>query len=413
MKSMTSTELTQRRVFGTLQIIVSGIVLVCLLILILGLLKSRQCRTQPFNIYIIGIEFADIIMNLTFVIISIWYWLTSTQEALDQTTPLFWKITKTTIVFSTTANMWCNGVVGYQVYRLLKNSHQARRVNAPTIRRVLIELTCVYIFAGGLAGLFVYAGNQQDSLVLDSDNSTVINGASGAVLYMTIFGPILPLLYISYVCIQIYRNNLLPITGRTRTIAIYFARIVLVFFVFYLPGTIFFVSGLASSEVGWLRNIGTLIFALQGGFSFWVALKKPDVHHAVLEEFLGQSWICCNHESCCCCRKRDKTATTTLSVNHIITSTHEDTGGYDRELTSSNNDLFGSGGGSNVIGTDAARFANNIDVVPNYSDRQQQQQEPTSNELEQSIKSTIATSQRRPSPGLQEIASSFAEYPTS
>lgn len=47
-----------------------------------------------------------------------------------------------------------------------------------------------------------------------------------------------PFLFMAYLCFRIWIGNLLAVSARTRLIALYFLRIIVVFFVFWLPNII-------------------------------------------------------------------------------------------------------------------------------------------------------------------------------
>jgi hypothetical protein len=47
-----------------------------------------------------------------------------------------------------------------------------------------------------------------------------------------------PTMYLAYICIQVWRGKLLPLNGRTRVLALYFLRIIVAFFVFWIPGIV-------------------------------------------------------------------------------------------------------------------------------------------------------------------------------
>ena len=61
------------------------------------------------------------------------------------------------------------------------------------------------------------------------------------IFFFAAFLPVLvaiPAVYVIYIAIQIWRRRLLPLTGRTRNVSIFIARLILVFIVMWLPSLI-------------------------------------------------------------------------------------------------------------------------------------------------------------------------------
>ena len=61
---------------------------------------------------------------------------------------------------------------------------------------------------------------------------------------------ILHCLYIFYICFVIWKDNLLPRTGRTRVISLYFLRLIMIFSVFWIP--VIFISNSEKKKI--VRN---------------------------------------------------------------------------------------------------------------------------------------------------------------
>ena len=311
----------RRKLFSSLQFIISTLTFGGLTVLIIAILSSKKTRVQPFNIYLVNLEIVDAVLNLLYVFVALWYWRRSTvlastedisqnEQQQNETDQKLTTLTNALVLFATTANMWLNGVVGYQIHRLLKNSHLAIRVSPPTFQRIRIETLVCYGLAICLSfGYYVLSinhiniNNTNGQEGFDNENDDDGNDTNDneeqkqpqPVAWALVIAPAVPLIYILYIIIRIWKDGLLPISDqRTRTMTIYFGRIVFVFFVFYLPGTIFFVLGLSLID-RWASSVGNLLFALQGSFSLGVALMKPDVYDSVRQLFRR----CCN----CCCYK--------------------------------------------------------------------------------------------------------------
>mmetsp|Transcript_20258 Transcript_20258/g.47471 ORF Transcript_20258/g.47471 Transcript_20258/m.47471 type:complete len:753 (-) Transcript_20258:1456-3714(-) len=94
-------------------------------------------------------------------------------------------------------------------------------------------------------------------------------------------------------------------TGRLNVLAVYFARIILVFFFIWLPGMImYYVAYQPNRNTSpLLHNIGLMFLSLQAIVSCGMAMTKPDVIQAIGELYsvsLGRLVSAC---SCCSCSK--------------------------------------------------------------------------------------------------------------
>jgi hypothetical protein len=127
-----------------------------------------------------------------------------------------------TIVKINKANIWMNAVVAYEVFELLKKSHQGVRVKPPTMKKATIQAAVVYIH-----GLIMFIAHY----CLDG----CIDMTIAAPIYFMLSAGV-PIMYLFYVCIVIWYHGLVPsLGGKLREISLYFFRIIVVFLVFWLP----------------------------------------------------------------------------------------------------------------------------------------------------------------------------------
>jgi len=102
-----------------------------------------------------------------------------------------------------------------------------------------------------------------------------------------------PFLYTFWVAFKIRKNKLLPLQGRTRALALYFWRIILVFVAFFLP--IFVLANYvttAAPEPGEsatisyfvIAKIATMLYPIQTIVTFHYLLQKDDISKAVHEK---------------------------------------------------------------------------------------------------------------------------------
>jgi len=138
------------------------------------------------------------------------------------------------------------------------------------------RVTVVYLIAA-LYGAWVVllVSDVIESLPLYSFARSVAIWIVNALLFMP------PIFYVFYVCIRVWKDKLLPLSGETRALAFYFLRIAIVFFVIWVP-TMILVS-LYANRPGYERHYYNLIYFYYAAeiVSVALALTKPDVLLAV------------------------------------------------------------------------------------------------------------------------------------
>lgn len=97
-------------------------------------------------------------------------------------------------------------------------------------------------------------------------------------------------------------------TGRLNVLAIYFARIILVFFLIWLPGMIMYYIAYQPNKntASLLHNIGLLFLSLQAIVSNGMAMTKPDVTKAIRDLYGVTLGKLVAAVATCCCRNRDR-----------------------------------------------------------------------------------------------------------
>lgn len=201
------------------------------------------------------------------------------------------------VVFGFCANIWLNSVVCYQLHTMLAHSNGRRRYKIPTPRQVTGHAMAVYIWAMFLASWGIYETAKfpfHSGAVSGLGCLPVETDEASTIFFWLVFFPLfagIPLVYVMWASLDVYRRNLLPPQGKRRLLSIYYSRLVVVFVVMWLPSII----------LGFVLPIKPAYFFgggawshLQGGVSAGVALMKPDIKHAV------QRFITCR-----CCEARE------------------------------------------------------------------------------------------------------------
>ena len=215
---------------------INCLVAITTFVVICSILSSKELRINPFNWYLVFIFVPDFVMSSLCIFgcafsatISRFYseWMCSFQSMY--------------LVFGLCANCWMNVFIVYEVYKLLGFSSLRKRYFPPRRATVAKQAFGVYLYAiaWGLLGIFpiswlphqTYAWYGFFCFPQEYDRTSTI-------FYWLVFIPAImgiPILYISYVCYDIWRRQILPTQGRRRNLSIYFVRLILVYYIMWTP----------------------------------------------------------------------------------------------------------------------------------------------------------------------------------
>jgi energy-converting hydrogenase Eha subunit A len=257
-------------------------ILVGLFSLILGLsiVTSRKARRHSFNLYLVFMAIPDFVFSLCCGI-------TCLLNALNEEYWSGWmcNFQNWYCVFGIGSNAWINACVTRELHLMLRSGGRFRRYRSPTRKYVILQSLAIYLCMGclGFWGVFdepnwpFYSGTRSGFACLP-----VVSDGKSRIYFWVIFMPlfaVIPSVYIIFVTFDVWRRNLLPPSGRRRLLVIYFGRLIVVFYVMWLP-TLFtlFILYKYMSPMG--NFLGGLWSHLQGAVSAGVSLLKPDIYSA-------------------------------------------------------------------------------------------------------------------------------------
>lgn len=154
--------------------------------------------------------------------------------------------------------MWLNAFIIYQIHTMLLKAQRCERTSPPTTKQVICQVSVIFSFAGMWAAW---------SLVLLLQGSNIFDNINAAWLTSkaVMCGP--PFLYTIGVCLHVWWKNLLPPTGRTRILSLYFLRVVLVFLLTWVPFLILVDVAYYKTASLWMLGLAYLA-ALKCNLSF-------------------------------------------------------------------------------------------------------------------------------------------------
>lgn len=183
------------------------------------------------------------------------------------------------------ANNWLNLAVARELHSLLCASRSFRKYEMPSTKRVMFTALSVYAHSCFIASWALWA-DRFDNFPHRTVNFSGMAclpleySRESSIFYYSVYIQFLagiPFFAIFGMGFHIWYRNLMPPTGRRRTLAIFFGRIMAVFAIMWLPS---FVFGLTGAGRPWLVFVGGSFGLLQGTVSAAITLTKPDIRDA-------------------------------------------------------------------------------------------------------------------------------------
>ena len=190
------------------------------------------------------------------------------------------------VVFGIGSNAWLNSIIAHQLHKILRQSNTRRRYKLPTRKQVTIQSLIVYawcLFLGAWgynrSERFPYMAGQLSGLAcLPLEGNSKANVIFFWLCFFPLFAGI-PIVYVLYICWDIYAKKLFPPPGQRRLFTIYFGRLIIVFLVMWIP-TLVLLFVFSEWVPEWVDFFGGSWSHLQGGISAFLALLKPDIKDA-------------------------------------------------------------------------------------------------------------------------------------
>jgi len=314
-----------------IEAVVTFLVALACLTLIAGILSSARARRKTFNLYIMLVTFPDALFS------AMCFLTCSTNAAKGSyTSSGMCKWQTWYSVFGYTANIWMNGIIAWRMHDMLRASFARKRYYPPTRYQVFRDAVLVYGYSAMLATLPIlnvsWLPIKEDAIGGVACLPVEYDIAS-TLFFWLLFIPLMigiPIGYICYVCYDVRKRELLPLSGRVRFLALYFLRIVIVFVGMWLP-SIIFIFGVS------MRNYHLSVWGgtwshMQGLVSAAVCMSKPDVKEAVL-----------NFIRCRCREENEKFLQSRRHRSSVVGFSVQWVGNFGRRSSSSNLDELQSG----------------------------------------------------------------------
>jgi len=289
--------------WNTLLLIGCTITFVISLLFVISIVCNKNIGKQSYNIYIVFLTIPDAALNGVMALLSL-YRLVVTKSMATPSFVFF--AVQWIVLFYQYSNTLLNAVIAREVYKLVEKSYRRMpRVRPPSTSTVYCQIAMVYAFASFMATWCIfptsYALITYSTSVYNDGTTTPFVVGLGSKVFPTdaaaliIAIPIvLPVVQVLYVNIDVYKNRLLPRSGRTRTVWKYFSRILMIFLLFYVPSwvlSLVFAKNTESMNGGVVHTMLGFLYILQALVNIYLAMQKDDIGKAFRN--LIQSIFCC------------------------------------------------------------------------------------------------------------------------
>ena len=253
------------------------------LLLIVALWRSKRVRSIVFNWYLLFIAIPDFWVSF----------LCAITCALSAPRSQFYSewmcgFQSFYLNWAFISNAWLNGVVVFQIHRMLRNSKARRRYIPPTHKQVVRHAIVVYTYAvfwGFLCGFNIPKLPHSSHLYYGFACMPMEYSRASTLFFWLFYIPLTlgaPLAYAAYVVCDIVWHNLLPPTGKRRALSLFLLRLAFLYFAIWLPFLFLFLVGnfvVINPLVHW---IGAAISHLQGLCSALFCLTNKDIRRSFL-----------------------------------------------------------------------------------------------------------------------------------
>jgi len=264
-------------------------VIVCSLVATIGcfhfivsILSRKSIRNNAFNLYVVFLIFPDGLKTLSAVTGNV---LIAFTCGLPD---WYWYVNNFVGSFYYFSNFYLNCCVAYEIYTMVEESHRLRRTQPPTMRKVFLQVGCVYSLSVLVALWAILDVPWSWYTVKTQDFGSSDGGLfskSGSMTFCIIL-ILVPILFVIALRVRIWSKKLIQNEGRTRTLYQFFDRITIVFIAMYIPGTalIFAMSKLDmdGNAYYWLFVCLDMIKATQAFITLYIVSSKEDIWNAVV-----------------------------------------------------------------------------------------------------------------------------------
>jgi len=201
--------------FSTISLLFTSATSVLLLsLLMVSILASPGARLHSLNMYVVFLAIPDWFLNIYFLITRSLILADKTIEGHffpEYEGHFFPEYDAEINALNGFWNICINVIIGYEIKKIVLRSHQRIGTNPPIIKRVLVQCLTLYIL-----------------LILLVLGFTYWRWTINITLYWLFLFPFSSFTYLLHALWRIRKTGILSLTGRTRSLTIYFYQILIV-----------------------------------------------------------------------------------------------------------------------------------------------------------------------------------------
>jgi len=279
---------------ATVSYSLAGLCLTVFLVTLVFLVVVATTRKFTYNLYIVFLLLPDALLNLVLGIRCLYDGIRNSGGGTGGTggtgggglvLPMPLCVFQQIGISLYVSNLFLNAIVAKELYTLVWNSYHRKRTKPPTSQTILWQVALVY----SLTSIFTiwqvlpveWAEKRIENDPYCAATSRIPPWLS-ALVYALLIAP--PVTVVLYVYNRMTRGKLLPRSGRTRVLTMYFMRIFWLFLLFYTPVTIvlsYYVTfdrdRRHSDAYFWLLEAFTILNPIQSTISLVVFWQKDDI----------------------------------------------------------------------------------------------------------------------------------------
>ena len=234
------------------------------------LTAKKEVRNNTFNLYVVFLLFPDAVNN---GIVSIYSVFRMTHCGVVP--PFLADVHDFELFFYYFSNFYLNVVVACELFILLKRSSNAQRTKPPPMKRAIGQITGVYVLA------FLYAlwacldvpWSFYDQPNFGSPEGGIFSETAAMAMSVALF--VIPIIIVVGIRIKVAIQKIMPKEGQTRVLSLFFERIIVVFFAFYVPTMVLnvlasFMESVQSASFFWTEMAILLLSAGQAMLTLYM-----------------------------------------------------------------------------------------------------------------------------------------------
>lgn len=226
-----------RRIRFSITTAVNLLVALSSLVLIAAILSSKKIRSNSFNLYVLYTALPDCFSAFSCFLTCA---MAVSNDAMYYSNAMC-GFQAFYLSFAITCNGWMNGLIVYEVHKLLRYSQIRKRYFPPTRKQVSCQAAVVYMYAFAI-GMFSTFNIQGSPIKTINWNGYVCFPIETEYrwgwFYFLVYLPLMVIIPCSFsfgAMAHIYWCNLLPKQGPTLTIALFLLRIICLYFFVWTP----------------------------------------------------------------------------------------------------------------------------------------------------------------------------------